>query len=536
MDSTLGIIGGTVLAAVIGSFMLDDYFVFRHVEGEPVYAQPDTPLVGHILGMRDGSGYFDKVGAKLKSGVFTLPIFNFKIYVVMERALFAPIQRAARTISFNPLIKKANKAFAKLSQKSLDQYDDDSFWHDFRKISVQGMAPGADLDRLNLETVQGELRHVQELAAQSLSAPDEPVSIDLNEWIQHLLSQSATTGLYGPMNPFKDPEHEKSFWDFYANATDLFVDFLPSFLVGKARKAQAANGARYEAYLRSNGHETASAAIQLRTSFFTDRGLTPRENAWMNLAYDVGILANFTPTAFWTVYNAISRPELLAAIREELVTKSAVSRSSNSDDGKGTYTLDLARLRTACPLLLSTFQETQRLITNHAPLREILTDTTIKTDDKKTSYLFKKGNYLKLPSMPILHDQAIWGGDADEFDPHRFLKMKKDDSGDAVTHADLPPSAFPVWGVAPHICPARQYASTGVLALVALLAMRFDFEQEGVEGGEWKAPEAKGAFAFVLLPAETVKLRVKAREGWNEGDWEVAVGEAGTRMRLAVPG
>ena len=314
---------------------------------------------------------------------------------------------------------------------------------------------------------------------------------------------------------------------------------MPSFLVGKARKAQAANGARYEAYLRSKGHESASAAIQLRTNFFTERGLTPRENAWMNLAYDVGILANFTPTAFWTVYNIISRPDLLAAIREELLTKSAVSRSdsSDSDGGNGTkYTLDIARLRTACPLLLSTFQETQRLITNHAPLREILADTAIKTDDKKTSYLFKKGNYLKLPSMPTLRDRAIWGGDAEAFDPRRFLRLKKDGgAGDAATHADLPPSAFPVWGVAPHICPARQYAGTGVLALAALLAMRFDFAPaEG--GGEWTAPAAKGAFAFVLLPAESVQVRVTPREGWNDGDWEVAVGEAGTRMRLAVPG
>ncbi|KAK3689091.1 cytochrome P450 [Podospora appendiculata] len=530
MELTLGAIGGTALALFIGCLLLEAYFASSREPGEPANVRPWIPLIGHGLGiMRNRTGYFSRIDAKLKTGIFALQIFSFRMYVVTDRALITPVQRAARTISFNPFIKKANAAFVKLSDKGLDLHDDASFLHDFKNVSVKGMAPGADLDRLNLVTVQEELHNIDRLAAQCVATAGKPVLIDLMKWIQHLLSISATEGIYGPQNPFKNAEHEKSFWTFHSKLKELLIGVLPGLIARKAVKAQSANGGRYESFLRNKGHETASATLQARTSLFADRDLSLRENAWMNIGYDVAILANFVPTAFWAVYNVISRPALLAQIRDELVATETVAR--DADDGS--CVLDLSRLRTSCPLMLSAFQETQRVATTHAMIREVLADTTISTDT--SSYLLKKGAYVQVASVPTLRSAEIWGDDPAVFDPHRFIKLKKDAASSIVRPADLPSAAFPVWGIAPHVCPARQYASTGCLALVAMLAMRFEFLPAEGGGGEWKARlRTRIDFQSVVLPDEKVRVCVRLRKGWNEGVWRVVVGEVGTRMVLAV--
>lgn len=68
---------------------------------------------------------------------------------------------------------------------------------------------GSSLDRINLTTSQEKLRLIEEMALESSRAP---VKVDLYEWILHVITLSASTGFYGPQNPYKDPQHEKDFW------------------------------------------------------------------------------------------------------------------------------------------------------------------------------------------------------------------------------------------------------------------------------------------------------------------------------------
>ncbi|KAK3937793.1 7-alpha-hydroxycholest-4-en-3-one 12-alpha-hydroxylase [Diplogelasinospora grovesii] len=524
----LTFLASAVLATVIAVLCLD-WIVgrFRHAAagGEPIHIRPGIPLIGHLLGiLRSGPEYFSRIDAKHPSaGIFSLPLLpfsKFKFYVITDRALITPVHRAARTISFTPFIKQANKGFARLGPESLAVHDDPSFSHDFKSISAQGMAPGtADLDGLNLVTAQEELRVVDELASRS---QDGPVSLDLTAWVQHVISQSATRGLYGPENPYKDPEHEKGFWAFHSGLQEILINLFPGILAAKAVKGQAENGRRYEEYLFRGGHKTASRAIRERTSFFERHGFSQRENAWMNVGGDIAILSNFVPTAFWTVFNIISRDDLLGSIREE------VSKAVTRDEIEGTCTLDLSILRTGCPLLLSAFQETQRLHTVHAMIREVVRDTTItSTEEEGKSYLLKQGNYVQVASMPTLRTPQIWGGRPMEFDPCRFIKLKKDPEAAGVKPADLPPAAFPVWGMAPHLCPARFYASTGCLTLAALVVLRLDVEPADTDR-RWKKPKADMKFVSIERPVEEVPVRVSLREGWNDGLWRVVVGAPGT--------
>lgn len=126
------------------------------------------------------------------------------------------------------------------------------------------------------------------------------------------------------------------------------------------------------------------------------------------------------------------------------------------------------------------------------------------------------------------------GEDADEFDPRRFIRMRKDNdpAGGVVPPNQLPAMSFPVWGVAPHVCPARFYASTGVLVLVALVALRLDISPAG-EGRAWGELHDGFNFSAVSRPTTPVRVTVRPREDRN-GKWNVVVGKPETRLQFSV--
>lgn len=84
-----------------------------------------------------------------------------------------------------------------------------SFARQVHHIEATTLSNGASLDRLNLATAQEKLRLVDELVSESSR---DPVQVELYDWVQHVVALSATTGFYGPMNPYKNPQHEKDFW------------------------------------------------------------------------------------------------------------------------------------------------------------------------------------------------------------------------------------------------------------------------------------------------------------------------------------
>lgn len=135
-------------------------------------------------------------------------------------------------------------------------------------------------------------------------------------------------------------------------------------------------------------------------------------------------------------------------------------------------------------------------------------------------------------------DHTNRGDDADEFDPRRFIRMRKDNdpNGGVVPPNQLPPMAFPVWGVAPHVCPARYYASTGVLVLVALVVLRLDISPapgEGCADPAWRELEDGFNFSAVSRPTEPVRVSVRPREH-RRGSWNVVVGRPETRLQFSV--
>lgn len=168
----------------------------------------------------------------------------------------------------------------------------------------------------------------------------------------------------------------------------------------KALKALKNNSARYGAYYRAGGVETASDFIKERTRVLIENGSPPMDAAHMNTGLDVALISNYTGVTFWTVYHVLSHPGLLEAVRDE--AEKAVIRGERDGD----YTIDVSVLRTSCPLLVSVLQESQRINSVHANIREVISDTSISAGGK--DYMLKKGNYVQLHSPPILRSKELW--------------------------------------------------------------------------------------------------------------------------------
>jgi hypothetical protein len=145
-----------------------------------------------------------------------LPIFSFKLYIVTDRHVFAAVQRNAKTLSFAPFAKQVTKILSDVSDvtvRAVDTLSEDdetrNVARQFHHVQATTISNGPSLDRLNQSTSEEKLRLVDELALESTK---DTVHMDLYEWIQHVITMSATTGFYGPQNPYKNPQHEKDFW------------------------------------------------------------------------------------------------------------------------------------------------------------------------------------------------------------------------------------------------------------------------------------------------------------------------------------
>lgn len=245
-----------------------------------------------------------------------------------------------------------------------------------------------------------------------------------------------------------------------------------------------------------------------------EAGISELDNAKQAAIFTIAAFSNSAPTLHWTLWEMFSRPELLTEVRQEL---SAQAISGSKADG---FVLDVAALKSRCPLILSVFQETQRTRHINPSFRKVMADTLL--DNK---YLLKAGRYLQMPGNPILTSPGIWGPTASEFDPYRFVPKT------GVDRDALPASGFVAWGAPPYLCPARQFATTEILIVAALLAIRADLRP--ISGGWEKSPALNFADLSTLSPPKRdVAVDVSVRDEWV-GAWTVKMGESKSRVSLA---
>lgn len=291
---------------------------------------------------------------------------------------------------------------------------------------------------------------------------------------------------------------------------------MPSITSRKSYRARARLVAALVKYYEARGHENSSELTYNRWKVQHDAGATTEDIAKLEAAAGIGILSNTVPSTFWTLFDIYSRPSLLLELREEIRQTSLVIEPDT-----GLHVVDLASIRDSCHLLVSSFQETLRLRSNGAPTRVVCKDILLNDQ-----WLLKEGSILQMPAPTINRQPVAWGEATSDFNPRRFMK---DTSQRDVKRA----TAFMSFGASPNICPGRHFASGEILALAAMMILRYDITPES---GIWRPPvlNTKAMAASVTPPGEMFLVKVHEREEFKGAKWDFRVTEGRGKFSLVV--
>lgn len=283
------------------------------------------------------------------------------------------------------------------------------------------------------------------------------------------------------------------------------MNIFPSFLAAKSVQARQRLSDSFKAYYEKEGykHPETSALIRGRHELFSQRGMSIGDMAKHEVAATLALLINTIPATFWFIYHVFSDPQALADCHRELAEGIRV-------DAHGNRSIDLAFIKTSCPTLLSTFKETLRYHGINVAPRVILEDTLVEG-----KFLLKKGGVLLIPATVQHGLTSVWGDDAHEFRYRRFVRDPAEKN-----HRLYDPSAFRVFGGGSVVCPGRYFATTEILALTAMMILRFDVRPAS---GEWVMPTVEKSNPAISFqqPDTDVAIELHPRD---EPVCEIAVG------------
>jgi hypothetical protein len=252
-------------------------------------------------------------------------------------------------------------------------------------------------------------------------------------------------------------------------------------------------------YFDNYGHKQGSALVRARFKHSADYNISIEDTARFELGGAVAILTNTIPSAFWVLWHIISDATALEECRNELYRLCKIQ--------DGTVTIDITEVKLLCPILLSTLQEVLRLHGTGTSVRIVQEDHLL--DGK---YLLKKGGTLMIPG-PVQHSaSSIYGESVKEFEHKRFIR---------TTGRRLNSIGFRGFGGGSTLCPGRHFASTEIIAFVALMVLRFNIKPKS---GVWVRPTTHkaGMQATVPPPDVDVEVEITLREGELAGKrWNV---------------
>lgn len=275
---------------------------------------------------------------------------------------------------------------------------------------------------------------------------------------------------------------------------------FPNLLAPKGYAGREKVVASFREYFRAQGYETGSDLVRSRVKSLRDYNVSDEDIARLETVHGFGILVNTLPTAFWSIFHILSDSEVLSMVRK--VVQQHVTTSSA--EGTLLHIIDASKLREE-PLLASIVNESLRYHANGGGARLVTED--IMLDGQ---YMLKKDSFLLMPNHEIHFHTEAWGESAGRFEATRFVNE----------HGDKKKShtAFRGFGSGVNACPGRNFATTSILAMVAMLVSRFDILPIG---GTWRNPgdDISNMSIVISEPKDKTAVRFRLRNGWEAGDW-----------------
>lgn len=293
----------------------------------------------------------------------------------------------------------------------------------------------------------------------------------------------------------------------------ILMNFLPSLIAAKACRGREIVSQAFLEYFRNKGHENGSALVNIRHLVSTKNKIPLADIARYEVGGSIAILINTSPALFWMVFYVFSQPNVLKDCRAEIANIMTTKRKS---DGTLVRSLDITDMKSKCPTVVSTFQEVLRLTAFGTSVRQVTEDAIL--DNR---YLLKKDNLVMMPSIVVHNDPEVWGPDFESFNHRRFLKEKTLSNNQPTESGKRKPvnsAAFRGFGGGTTLCPGRHFATTEILAVIAMLCMRYEIRPRA---DRWTAPSTSSTnmAATILEPDTDIEVDVTMREGFEDGEW-----------------
>ncbi|KAI9052642.1 hypothetical protein LZ554_003981 [Drepanopeziza brunnea f. sp. 'monogermtubi'] len=475
---------------------------------EPPVAQSRVPFVGHMINLLlHQTAYFSILRTAIPCAptpdrstqpqpITTLKIFSQRIYVISSPALAQAAFRASRTVDFEVVKQMA-------SCRAVD--------FDRRTAEIVQAAPGSGLGEEDPEGGRGQgggssknsSCYMQELHHEMYGALMGPSLLETNarllnclaqtlnglgtawedrklfSWLRKFYVTASAEALYGKENPIAwDEKLEPLIWDFEKDLGLLVLDFFPAVTARRGHAARVAMADPFEKYYRAGLSQHASGLVQDRERCARKWGMGTRAIAQAEITILFAAVTNTVPNVYFMLCYLFSNPELLAALRAEV---GGIVRTEGGGRGEGggrrRVVLSIGRLREQCPLLAGCFQETLRLVKTGASIRTVLADTVLAADSSSPGYLLKKGGIVQIPTGVLQSDPAIWGPDAPDFNPYRWIES----AGAKREARKVQAQAYLPFGGGKNLCPGRQLAFHEMAAFAAMVV--WGFEIRGGDGG-----------------------------------------------------
>ncbi|KAI0104180.1 cytochrome P450 [Nemania sp. FL0031] len=428
----------SVAAIAITYVVLRIALSITHDAREPKVVTGNIPFLSTIYGM---FVHKDNYYIRLRYERHTAPIYTLKLpgvplYVINSLQLIQRVDRHITTVDFTPLqIQMCKKAIC-VSKDGMDRISasENNYLRSFPRTAAPGAMPGPGLNALG--------RAVARTFADAFDRVESQggITVDLFEWIRRETFCASTNALYGPHNPFRDPNIEKAWFDYENGLPTIFMGIFPNILARRGVKGREAMVSALMKYFQEDQYLDGSMFVQLGQKHSENFGFTLEDRARVEVAQVAAATFNTAPGAFWAVWQVLTDPVVFEDCRQEAT-----------------------RLVAECPILISTLQEVFRFHGTSIALRFVQEDTLIDNQ-----YLLKKGGVVFMPNAVIHSDKSLWGSTVSEFNNKRFLREARKES---TKH---PAAAFRAFGGGHILCPGRHFASMEILSLMVLMLVRVD--------------------------------------------------------------
>ncbi|KAI0015223.1 putative cytochrome p450 [Xylariomycetidae sp. FL0641] len=443
------------------------------------------PIVGH------GVSFFKSTDALLAKASnyfgtkepFSLTVFGNTLYIVTEPQNTTEVYKSDDTLSFEMFVQDLFRSngyskegleatYARLpkDKPGFPNPRGVSFGSFVNQMHMHQLYPGENLSllednfrvyfnqNLSLSLLQRACSRYATITA------DGSVELPLERWCSEISIRAGEFAYFGDALSRVNPNLANDFLVFDELGWQVLYQY-PGFLSRKMSTARSQIQRTFKQYLQiPQSQRTAGGAVWLINAMEDEaRALGVSEDDIAVLLFNIYwvISTNTRKIAFWLTSNLLHTPSLLNTLREE-------TAAAFRDD----ELVDPAHLWAHCPVLDSVWNETLRLCSNAASVRRVDRDTVIGGKE------LRAGNRIMIPYRLLHFDARVYGADARDFRPQRFLEAMDDNNNNNKRKkggGDL--TRGPSWrpfGGGKTLCTGRHAAKRATLLFAALLLRRFD--------------------------------------------------------------